>query len=86
MSWEIKKINKNLYNFVLDDKYIDVRVNHIFIKDVEINILNMDMSKDNVIFIKNVYPTEPTDNFVVIGEAYLYEDKICIGKSLIDVE
>ena len=65
--------------------FIFLKVNHNFSKDVEINIANTDMSRDNIIFMKELYPI-PQENIVVIGTAYRYDYFVCIEDSLVDVE
>lgn len=84
----ITKIDRNTYRFARDNKYIIVRVEHTFLENVDINILNLDMSDDNVIFIKQLRPNEiyyVEDDYLIIGTAYLYNDKKCISTSIVDL-
>lgn len=80
----ITKIDRNTYRFARDNKYIIVRVEHTFLENVDINILNLDMSDDNVIFIKQLRPNVE-DYYLIIGIAYLYNNKKCISTSIVDL-
>lgn len=81
--WFIEKIKKNTYKLSLNELYIVIHVTSTFEQDYDINILNKDMSEDNIIFMNNCYPTAPEDLFAVIGNAYLYKGPICMDSSLV---
>lgn len=84
----ITKIDRNIYRFARDNKYIIIKVEHTFLENVDINILNLNMSDDNVIFIKQLRPCEFSygeDDYLIIGTAYLYKDKKCISNSIVDL-
>lgn len=84
-NWRISNIQHNIYKLYLNDLFIILKVNHSFSDNVEINIINKDISKDNIIFISKLYPSTPNDP-IVIGNAYRYKNNKCIEESLIDVE
>lgn len=85
-NWIISNIQPNIYKLSLNDLFIILKVNHSFSDNVDINIINRDMSKDNIIFINKIYPSTPNDTFIIIGNAYRYKNNKCIEESLIDVE
>ena len=75
MDWNIERIDnnhdlatsaENFFEFILDTTWKD---------SPEILIgKSYDMSKDNVIFISEIYPTPEDDiKYAVIGNAYRYE-------------
>lgn len=85
IGWDIIKLNKNHYKIidVHTNNYIEITVSTDLANNPELLLTDTrDMSDDNVIFYPNVYPT-PINDQPIIGEAYLYENRKCIKKSLV---
>jgi len=63
----IEHISKNTYKFIKQDVIsATARLSSDLGVDTEI-LLNGDMSNDGIIFYPDPYPTEETDDFIIIG-------------------
>lgn len=70
----IVNLSKNTYKISKDSDYVIVKLSSD-LEDAEI-LLNRNMSRDRVIFIPEIFPTEDSDDFAVIGIAYQYSNSI----------
>ena len=78
--WTITKLNKNNYKIYRDTEYIEFELNSDLNGEI---IFGNNMSDDDIIFIAKTYPTLDTDFEAVIGDAYKYDNRKCIKKSLV---
>ena len=78
----LTKLDKNLYELSINDTTIKFKIND----KREVNIENKDMSIDNVIFIKESYPTPDDEPVSIIGHAYQYDNGKMIDDWLVDVD
>ncbi|MBQ8218164.1 MAG: hypothetical protein IJZ79_02560 [Bacilli bacterium] len=85
INWNIIKLDKNHYKIidVHTNNYIEITLSTDLSNNPELLFNDTrDISDDNVIFCPNAYPT-PNNDQPIIGEAYLYENRKCIEKSLV---
>lgn len=86
LHWKATKIIKNHYLLASTDNndFIEVQLSTGLPGEPEVLFTDSkDLSSDNVMFYPNPYPTEDSDPDPVIGEAYQYSGKKCIGKALV---
>lgn len=89
MNWNIERIDRNHYLATSAENFFEFILDTIWKDSPEILIgKSYDMSKDNVIFSPELYPTPEDDTkCAVIGNAYRYEKQDsgmkCIDKCLV---
>lgn len=78
----LTKLDKNLYELSINGTTVKFKIND----NREVNIENKDMSIDNVIFIKESYPTPDNELVSIIGHAYQYDNGKMIDDWLVDAD
>lgn len=70
----IANLSKNTYKITKNSDYVIIKLSSD-LEDAEI-LLNRNMSRDRVIFIPEIFPTEDSDDFAIIGIAYQYSNLV----------
>ena len=70
----IANLSKNTYKITKNSDYVIIKLSSD-LEDAEI-LLNRNMSRDIVIFIPEIFPTEDSDDFAIIGIAYQYSNLV----------
>lgn len=70
----IVNLSKNTYKISKNSDYVIIKLSSE-LEDAEI-LLNRNMSRDRVIFIPEIFPTEDSDDFAIIGIAYQYNNLV----------
>lgn len=82
MLTKLTKIDTNIYELSINSTTIKFKIND----KRAVNIENKDMSADNVIFIKESYPTPDDESVSIIGHAYQYDNGKMIDDWLVAVD
>lgn len=70
----IVNLSKNTYKIAKNSDYIIIKLSSD-LEDAEI-LLNRNMSRDRVIFIPEIFPTEDSEDVAIIGIAYQYNNVV----------
>lgn len=88
MLWITEKTDKP-FEFIMHpvdngELFVRFKVDDVF-DGKEIDVRSSDMSKDNVIFIRETYATLPSDISAAVGKAYLYdENNVCLDSKIVN--
>ena len=86
MIWITEKTDKP-FEFIMHpidgELFVRFKVDDLY-GGKEIDVRNSDMSKDNIVFIRETFATLPTDLSAAIGKAYRYDENgVCLESKIL---